>query len=166
MNKSLNYPKSWSEAVETGNRFYYTGNPCVRGHDSKRYTSNKSCFVCTRSHDGESNRRHKEKADANWTEHQLKRRNREYKRLYGITFLQYRNMVMLQGYKCALCGLGERFMEVDDWKKKGYLGDLHVDHCHTTGRVRGALCKNCNMSIGTLHNRKLLTKAISYIEGG
>ena len=165
MTNNINYPSCRSASLECGNKFYYTGKPCKKGHYSKRYTSNKGCYECVRSKDAETNRKHKENKEANWTEFQLKRRNREYKREYGITYLQYRHMVMTQDYKCAICGVNERFMEIEDWKQKGWLGDLVVDHCHETKKVRGAICHNCNTGIGNLkHDKKILSKAIRYLE--
>ena len=63
---------------------------------------------------------------------------------------------MAQNYKCAICGYNERFMHEDDWMKKGFLGDLHLDHCHETGNIRGLLCKKYNMALGVLHNQRIL----------
>jgi len=41
---------------------------------------------------------------------------------------------------------------------------LSVDHCHTTGKIRGLLCDNCNHGIGKFKERpRLLLKAIWYI---
>jgi hypothetical protein len=40
---------SWSEAVLKNYRFYFTGVPCVRGHISKRSTSDKVCVECKRT---------------------------------------------------------------------------------------------------------------------
>jgi hypothetical protein len=41
---------------------------------------------------------------------------------------------------------------------------LHVDHCHTTGTVRGLLCHGCNTGIGNLKDDPiLLQKAINYL---
>lgn len=41
---------------------------------------------------------------------------------------------------------------------------LHVDHCHSTGVVRGLLCYNCNNGIGRLKDDvEVLQKAIVYI---
>jgi len=34
------------EAIVKGLVHYYTGRPCVRGHLSKRYTSNSHCVQC------------------------------------------------------------------------------------------------------------------------
>ena len=43
-------------------------------------------------------------------------------------------------------------------------GDLHVDHCHKTNKVRGALCCNCNRLIGVaLEDIKILENAIKYL---
>jgi hypothetical protein len=43
---------------------------------------------------------------------------------------------------------------------------LAIYHCHTTGKVRGLLCVNCNLAIGLLKdNPDLLNKAASYLKG-
>lgn len=160
------YPRTRKEALKIGNKFYKTNKPCLHGHISKRYTSSKGCYKCLRANDGRTNARHKERLENNWLEEQLKRKNREYKRLYGIDFIQYRNMCMIEEYACAICKEPESFMNQADWKSKGYLGSLHVDHCHETGGVRGVLCKECNMALGVLNNKNLLKRASKYLDRG
>jgi hypothetical protein len=56
---------------------------------------------------------------------------------------------------CAICG-----KEGDGrWKK------LCVDHCHSTGKVRELLCRNCNMVLGQVgDNRDLLMEMVSYLD--
>jgi hypothetical protein len=45
--------------------------------------------------------------------------------------------------------------------KNGY----HVDHCHSTGKVRGLLCQKCNQAIGLLReSESLFFKAAEYIK--
>lgn len=42
-----------------------------------------------------------------------------------------------------------------------------IDHCHSTGKVRGALCLLCNTGIGKLGDSiEGLQKAIDYLAGG
>lgn len=62
--------------------------------------------------------------------------NRKY--LYGLTEQEYQALHVAQAGKCAICGVPESEL------KRG----LHVDHCHTTGRVRGLLCDRCNVALG------------------
>lgn len=42
-------PKTWSEAKSRGEKHYFTGNPCKRGHVSKRLASSGSCCECVKS---------------------------------------------------------------------------------------------------------------------
>ena len=40
----------------------------------------------------------------------------------------------------------------------------HLDHCHTTGKVRGWLCRTCNNGIGMLNdNPQRLELAAAYL---
>jgi len=77
-----------------------------------------------------------------------------YSRVYGITQAQYDEMLEKQNGKCAICNNPD---EVEDRK-------LAIDHCHTTGRIRGLLCGKCNRGLGFIFkdNPDLLLKAISY----
>jgi hypothetical protein len=43
---------------------------------------------------------------------------------------------------------------------------VHVDHCHSTGKVRGVLCFNCNSAIGLLgDDPDTVRRAAAYLEG-
>lgn len=162
------YPMTREDALKMGNKFYKTNKPCKYGHIDKRYTSSKGCYACVNDKNlvADNNAKKKEQRENNWLEFQFKRRNREYKREYGISYTQYRNMCMIEGYECAICKKPERFMHPDDWKNKGYTGSLIVDHCHETGRVRGVLCQSCNRALGVFKNENLLNNVKSYLERG
>jgi len=43
--------------------------------------------------------------------------------------------------------------------------DLVIDHCHKTNKVRGVLCKTCNMGIGLLKDSlQVLKNSVNYAE--
>lgn len=58
-------------------------------------------------------------------------------KVYGITVVQYWMIYDAQGGFCYLCRRAK-----GTGKKR-----LSVDHCHTTGFVRGLLCSHCNRDI-------------------
>ena len=65
-------------------------------------------------------------------------RNRYVK--YGLTRADIDEIIKAQGGKCAGC-----LRDVSNIK-------WCVDHCHKSGRVRGVLCDDCNLSIGRLRD--------------
>lgn len=81
----------------------------------------------------------------------------DLKRRYGITHTDYCNMLDEQKGKCAICNSEQNNSAMNTDK-------LFVDHCHTTGEVRGLLCSKCNHAIGLLDdNIDNLYAAIAYL---
>jgi len=71
------------------------------------------------------------------------------KKHYNMTPQQYNNLLAAQGGGCAICAGTSK---------------LHIDHCHTTKKIRGILCSNCNLGIGNLQeNREIMKRAIAYL---
>jgi hypothetical protein len=78
----------------------------------------------------------------------------DLKRQYGITPEYKLNLRISQAFACAICERSEA--EIGR--------DLVVDHCHTTGKIRGALCHSCNRSLGLLRDDPgVLFKAFRYL---
>jgi len=79
--------------------------------------------------------------------------NRYYQNRYGLTIDEVEAM---RSTGCEICGRTSG---------SGRWGQLHIDHDHETGEVRGVLCHGCNVSLGHLnHDRNLLERAIAYLE--
>ncbi|MEU3351276.1 endonuclease VII domain-containing protein [Streptomyces sp. NPDC037389] len=72
---------------------------------------------------------------------------------YGLLPGEYEQLFQLQQGRCAICG-GTR-------KQR-----LSVDHCHTTGLVRGLLCRMCNGRLLTAAKDRpdVLRAAADYLE--
>lgn len=68
---------------------------------------------------------------------------------YGMTVENFNQMSLTQKNRCAVCN---------------QIKKLVVDHCHTTGKIRGLLCQQCNSGLryfkDSLYN---LTSAYRYI---
>jgi hypothetical protein len=77
--------------------------------------------------------------------------------VYDLTEAQYDAFLTKQGGLCAICP-----------RPLVRMGPhTCIDHCHKTGRVRGLLCRPCNVGIGNLQDDPvLLRKAIEYLEAG
>lgn len=82
------------------------------------------------------------KRKANGTEYRFSL-NDNLKRLYGITLDQFEAMASDQAGVCAICG---RPPTASSGRAR-HPPRLQVDHCHTTGKIRGLLCHNCNAMI-------------------
>jgi hypothetical protein len=85
------------------------------------------------------------------------KRNCVLKRKFGITIRQYNEMFDSQKGCCAICKTHQSQMKQT----------LAVDHNHTTGKVRGLLCGNCNNGLGRFKDSSiLLDKARRYLDNG
>lgn len=85
------------------------------------------------------------------TEGLNKRRDWMYRRKYGITLDIYDSMRLNQDNKCAICNR--------------LCNDLHVDHDHSTLKIRGLICHNCNVVLGLVYDDiSILKAAIAYLE--
>lgn len=67
---------------------------------------------------------------------------------YGCTIEQVGDLAAKQSYRCSICRR----------KKK-----LHVDHDHSTGKIRGLLCITCNTALAFVENR-WFEKALKYLQ--
>ncbi len=80
---------------------------------------------------------------------------RRLKHEYNLTEAEYNQMLSDQLHCCAICGVGQ-------WDHKTRFA---VDHCHTTGKIRGLLCTSCNLGLGKFKdNLNTLENAIDYIK--
>lgn len=101
-------------------------------------------------------------SDPAWQARQLQiKRDSLLRTRYGITRATYDEMLAQQDGKCGICradtpgnGRGNRYFD--------------VDHCHETGKVRGLLCRQCNVLLGQIEKLKRpgMKQAVdSYLKG-
>lgn len=76
-------------------------------------------------------------------------RTKKYAQIYKISVEEMTKLLEIK--KCVLCG---------ESKFK-----LHIDHDHTTGKVRGRICQHCNRGLGGFKDSiELLELAIQYLK--
>lgn len=80
----------------------------------------------------------------------LSDRKRHYIRTYDLTTELAEQLVQNRVGECCICGS---------------VSPLVVDHCHTTGKVRGLICSACNSVLGySRDNIKTLENSIKYLK--
>ena len=89
---------------------------------------------------------------ANKTTERLSMRDAQLMRDYGITRQDFDDLIEMQAGLCAMC--------CEPMKPKR---GTHVDRDHETNKVRGLLCIPCNVGLGRLENKQLVTDATSYL---
>ena len=73
---------------------------------------------------------------------------------FGITLKQYNKILEKQNSGCKICGT----------KIPGGQGRFHIDHDHSTGKIRGLLCHLCNTGLGQFKDDiEILAAAIRYL---
>ena len=83
-------------------------------------------------------------------------RRSHLKRKYDITLEEYNKLLKQQNNKCKICNSEETC------QRNNFLS---VDHEHSTGRIRGLLCNNCNRALGLFQDSMdVLHNAIMYLQ--
>lgn len=84
-------------------------------------------------------------------------RQRLLKSKYGITKPVYQAILRGQNNSCQICNINRDKLDKP----------LYVDHCHSTGVIRGLLCHACNIALGMFKDDiVLMERAIKYISSG
>ncbi len=145
---------------------YYEINIEKRDKDNKNYRikhtdkvkiTNKEWRLKNKEYDKE---RTKKWVKNNPEKAKLMRWRGHIKFAYKITAKEYDQMIEDQNGLCKICNNPEMTMNMlkDGFKK------LAVDHCHTTGKVRGLLCVKCNGALGMFQDSiDNLKSAILYL---
>lgn len=120
----------------------------VEGFHKNRGKPSTVCKICVRK---------REKEFYNNPENKITKRTSTLKRKYGLDYKVYQELLVQQDFSCLICT-----------KKLVEFGEKavtpHVDHCHTTGIVRGILCCYCNSLLGRFKDDiTLFQNAIKYL---
>ena len=139
---------------------------CTVCHETKPLTS---FFKNRRNNDGHAyhcktcdNRRRTKHRKDNPVDHHRSQRNRNLLIRYGITIEDYERIFDSQGRTCGICKTEENYSAHvgprKDWS-------FSVDHCHTTGTIRGLLCNDCNRALGLFRDSPtLLLAALEWLD--
>jgi hypothetical protein len=167
-----------AQATAAGLPRYYTGKPCLKGHDCERQTGNGNCMACAREHQRDhyadpENKKHKRLYNQEYAaDPKNQKRNRLYSRerqqdpeakerrrrlhrarTYNLSHDEYEALFQQQNGSCAVC---------QEHLTTAHRG-THVDHCHKSKFVRGLLCPQCNRELGVLESDRY-PALIAYLE--
>ena len=123
---------------------------------AKTWNKNNSKEHCSHQRKWRTNNRQASRDQRNKyvTNNKLSVKKSSLKFNYGLTLEAYQELLERQNHCCAVCN-----KNVNELTKS-----LCVDHCHSTNKIRGLLCRNCNSGIGLLGDTvDGLQKAIQYL---
>lgn len=93
-------------------------------------------------------------------QHPQKEKSR-LKRNFNLTLKEYNKILTQQNFVCAICKKPED--KIHRITKE--ITRLSVDHCHKTGKIRGLLCRRCNLMLGNaLDSTEILKLGVEYLE--
>lgn len=118
---------------------------------------NKTCKKCrVKNNLWYSNDKDNRKTKAKIYYQKVKNRISNYRsdlrldRKYSLTREKWNEMLKSQNNKCMIC--------------ETYLYKPCVDHDHKTGKVRGLLCRNCNLNLQVVEDIEFVKKANIYLK--
>ena len=129
---------------------------------------NYGCVTCNKNRDKtrkqtkEQNARRNATTAATTRKARWRQKHSEYAKnyhramRYGITPERVALMLKYQYNKCKIC--------LKEFMPANKRGNYCIDHDHATGKVRGLLCRKCNLAIGALsENAFIFARAVAYL---
>lgn len=157
--------EEFHKAKKEKDGYQYSCIACSKEYHAKRYVEQKEKIKSQTEKYRLANKDRIEKAQTIW-----KAKNpekvRQYQRVtnlkkFGLSNESYNLMVEQQKNLCAICKKPEIFVH----SKTKEIARLAVDHCHTTGKTRKLLCKNCNTGLGLFKDdSSILMSAAQYLK--
>lgn len=145
------YRQSNKNKLAEYNREYREKNREVIKKYNQGYRQKKSKEINTTIKNWKHN--NPEKIKAQCKEYYRKNKHAIRARRYKLTPNELSIMFEVQNGVCAIC-------ERSSLNKR----DLHIDHDHASGAVRGLLCKECNLLLGYARdNTDVLSAAVRYL---
>jgi DNA-directed RNA polymerase subunit RPC12/RpoP len=161
--KSKVYPDGTKQCIDCGQKIAIESKrTSVRCRECQRKRNNKWAREHYRTHVAAKDKvraycreryRHSKKI-------QVQNKKSRLERLYGITYSEFVVLLERQNYRCAICGT--TLPSVDAPPEERQM--LCIDHDHSTGKLRGILCRHCNWGLGNFKDSvKALASAIEYL---
>ena len=118
------------------------------------------CRGCVAAYGKQWHEKNREKINARARERYkhdpVPRRNERLKRVYGLSPETWDYKFQIQGRVCKICGTDTPGGHKNSW---------HIDHNHSTGKIRGILCYRCNVTLGLVQdNPDLLASMAGYLK--
>lgn len=116
---------------------------CQKIKSSEYYIRNKAQII----------QKTKKWAESNAEKRKFIARKSHLNKTFNLTEQQVQELKISQNGGCAIC----KTPLLEGYK-------THIDHCHTTGKIRGLLCNSCNRGLGFFKDSiPNLKQAIEYL---
>jgi len=147
-------PNGHAEGLRSGCR------ECEKKSQKNRYDSNpsKHCEAARKWAKDNPERRNANKT--RWRRENPEKQAAIVRRsIYGLEDSEFKELFSRQGGRCAICSFQFPGANTGDRALSP-----HVDHCHSSGKVRGLLCLSCNNLLARAKdNPEILQNAIDYL---
>lgn len=124
------------------------------GPDKRKATGLRSeCKSCRKVHYGNNAKTIIQYQKKYYQANKGKVKDRILRKEFGLGLSEYKRMLSKQNGVCKICGAPPKCRA------------LAVDHCHTSGRIRGLLCASCNRGISYFKDSPDLLKSAAHYLG-